>query len=310
MLLYPCAHSRHVSRFVSRNGQMAERPEFRMTLRIVRSTGLVVCLLALCSCERSSHEPPLPRPGLVAPDCLVREMPRREVHTSSSARATPALDAEDLLAVRPCLVNASQFTISSLGRAGELWRLLVDPVDRRHAVRLWVTSPTSGVELWSQVGDGRTRPAEIGFVADGGGYEVRVETASQLGLEPISPYLITLERMQRSTDDCCSVGAGPGCAADILTCLCDLDNRCCLGEYDTVCVAEAKGSCDVQCVDPAAQDDCCHPSTSGGCSVTPVEECVCDIDPYCCAVAFDRHCVALGNGRCRANCSRSEGANP
>ena len=271
--------------------------------------GVAGCLLAACcSCALADTES---RKSLAGLECPFHEVPSRTSGKGGPPQATLVVDPAEFVTASPCYSEASEFTIRSLGTAGEMWRLAVVSSDRQDAVRLSVTSPTSGVEFWSQRGDGRARAAEIGLVTDGDAYEVRVEFFSQLGVKPTSTYMIALERTPLGTDECCSMGPGPGCVdADILTCVCRFDNSCCLGEYDAVCVAEAKGVCDLRCGDSVEQKDCCHPSASGGCTATKVEECVCDIDPYCCVGAFDHHCVALSVGRCRGSCEPFTGSKP
>ncbi len=56
--------------------------------------------------------------------------------------------------------------------------------------------------------------------------------------------------------------------------------------------------------DAGRQHDCCSVTTVPGCTSKTAEACVCDVDPYCCTVAWDRSCVQLladnGCGSCPA----------
>jgi hypothetical protein len=56
---------------------------------------------------------------------------------------------------------------------------------------------------------------------------------------------------------------------------------------------------------PGSSDgSCCSPQLSGGCANETISACVCAIDDYCCADAWDELCVdavaILGCGGCEA----------
>ena len=48
--------------------------------------------------------------------------------------------------------------------------------------------------------------------------------------------------------------------------------------------------------------DCCSISPFPGCSDDAVSQCVCDMDPFCCEVAFDTLCAMESIGECGAEC--------
>jgi hypothetical protein len=104
---------------------------------------------------------------------------------------------------------------------------------------------------------------------------------------------------------CCAAQDDPGCG-DVLveSCVCELDPYCCDEAWDEACVNTAKlSACAPGCADPElAQLDCCSESEAAGCTEPEVQECVCSVDPYCCAHHWDAACVdhvdELGCGMC------------
>jgi hypothetical protein len=103
--------------------------------------------------------------------------------------------------------------------------------------------------------------------------------------------------------DCCTASSAPGCTdPSVNSCVCGIDSQCCSGAFDQVCVAEAVSECAAACTPPPPQSDCCGASAVPGCTVPDVQSCVCGIDPYCCAGAFDQNCAALAQEQCNAVC--------
>jgi hypothetical protein len=49
-------------------------------------------------------------------------------------------------------------------------------------------------------------------------------------------------------------------------------------------------------------NDCCTPSSSGGCNDAQVAACVCQGDPFCCSTEFDALCVNQAVSRCGRDC--------
>ena len=103
--------------------------------------------------------------------------------------------------------------------------------------------------------------------------------------------------------DCCTASAAPGCTDQAVhDCVCATDLGCCTSGFDQVCVAQAIAECGAACSLPPPQSDCCSASAVPGCTVPEVQECVCGIDPFCCAGSFDENCVGLAQGACGATC--------
>lgn len=103
--------------------------------------------------------------------------------------------------------------------------------------------------------------------------------------------------------DCCSASAAPGCTDQTVhDCMCATDLGCCTSGFDDVCVAQAIAECGAQCSLPPPESNCCSSSPVPGCTVPEVQECVCGIDPFCCAGSFDPNCAALAESQCGAIC--------
>jgi hypothetical protein len=49
--------------------------------------------------------------------------------------------------------------------------------------------------------------------------------------------------------------------------------------------------------------DCCTVHGTTGCNHTPCEECVCDLDPFCCSVSWDSFCVGEATDQCGSICN-------
>jgi len=97
--------------------------------------------------------------------------------------------------------------------------------------------------------------------------------------------------------DCCEPNGNLGCSnASIQQCVCDLDPFCCNTSWDGVCAdeVESKGCgtcpvvklpiCDSRC-------DCCEAPLTMGCSDPVIQECVCNLDPFCCDTEWDDICA-------------------
>jgi hypothetical protein len=97
-----------------------------------------------------------------------------------------------------------------------------------------------------------------------------------------------------ATHDCCTTG-GVGCS-DEACCkmVCSLDPFCCTSAWDTLCVSIAEAFCGLFCsvCGDAATHDCCTTTGGVGCTDADCCETVCDIDPFCCTVAWDSICVS------------------
>ncbi len=127
--------------------------------------------------------------------------------------------------------------------------------------------------------------------------------------------------------DCCKGNGTPGCKdAAVSECVCAQDAFCCQSEWDSICAQEvtnfgcgecggaagcgdgqcgADESCDIcpeDCGWCAGSGDCCEANNTPGCDDGSVQNCVCELDDYCCDVAWDFTCASevesFGCGDC------------
>ncbi len=142
---------------------------------------------------------------------------------------------------------------------------------------------------------------QVAAISDGGALSIRVRLAGGVPGQVLAArsFVVTVRIKPVPQRDCCAPGLGAGCSdTGTLACLCEWDNACCTTEHDATCVSEAIGLCGLRCSVAGRESDCYAASTVAGCSTTSVENCVCSIDPYCCAGAFDDNCVHLAMARC------------
>jgi hypothetical protein len=203
---------------------------------------------------------------------------------------------------RACANRADHFLLETADHVGALLSVVIEQIGGRGELDISVTAAENDVRFRSQSPRGERN---ISFVATAATYVLSVNLLADLAAEsPGRLYTARLQRLSRSMGDCCASHEGAGCADDaILTCLCQVDNACCSGPYDATCVAEARGSCSLNCAPALPANDCCTPNGTGGCSAPEVQACVCAIDPFCCVGGFDDHCVNLARHRCGATCS-------
>jgi hypothetical protein len=245
----------------------------------------------------------LPPPRDVAAGQLSACMTEGPEQGSARAEPRPLLVGSSLEG-RACANRTDSFILGTVEYAGAVLNVEVEQLGGRGELDVSVAELAGGARFPSQAPQGVVR-RNISFLASGEVYVLSVALLADLPEEsaPGRGYAVSLQELPRSGSDCCASGAGPGCADDgVLTCLCQLDNVCCSGPYDTTCVAEARSSCDLNCGSRLSMKDCCTPSTAGGCSEPDVLACVCAIDPYCCVGAFDENCVNLATQRCGAAC--------
>ncbi len=90
--------------------------------------------------------------------------------------------------------------------------------------------------------------------------------------------------------DCCSAHDDPSCNNPIISsCVCGMDPTCCEQGWDAKCAASVESLGCGQCT---GGGDCCDVGLSPGCESLAVQDCVCAVDPFCCADAWDEQCVA------------------
>ncbi len=107
---------------------------------------------------------------------------------------------------------------------------------------------------------------------------------------------------------CCDSTRTPGCVdPEVEACVCDVDRFCCDVVWDAECAAKvvAFGCGICEGIDPREENTgrCCDPGAGGvGCAEPELEQCVCDVDPFCCEVEWDLLCADLveevGCGSC------------
>ena len=124
---------------------------------------------------------------------------------------------------------------------------------------------------------------------------------------------------------CCGPNATPGCQdGDVSACVCGNDAFCCEGLWDDICVSIATDLCDLDCSSvcgdgtcdeaesclgceadcgPCAwSGDCCADNGTPGCDDLALTACTCDIDPFCCELAWDTFCVDEAIVSCGLDC--------
>lgn len=101
---------------------------------------------------------------------------------------------------------------------------------------------------------------------------------------------------------CCEPHDGLGCD-DIVCqdCVCALDPLCCTEIWDERCAEEAAVDCGERCAE-CISDDCCVPSDEPGCVEPICEDCVCNVDPFCCDEFWDDGCVIIATEDCPGEC--------
>jgi len=124
--------------------------------------------------------------------------------------------------------------------------------------------------------------------------------------------------------DCCAANGTPGCDdADCQATVCDADPFCCDTAWDQLCADEAAEMCPLCAGEPwcgdgecnaeetcatCAEDcgdcagDCCESNGTPGCDDIDIQDCVCELDPYCCEVNWDGICAGEAEADCGADC--------
>jgi hypothetical protein len=105
---------------------------------------------------------------------------------------------------------------------------------------------------------------------------------------------------------CCtaSTDGDKGCNdGAVQDCLCIADPWCCDIEWDATCVKRAAAEKCTECVAADGTGGCCRTREVPGCGNDTKERCVCDVDPFCCDVAWDAICVNTASELGCANCS-------
>ena len=104
---------------------------------------------------------------------------------------------------------------------------------------------------------------------------------------------------------CCTASEQPGCPEDpgVEACVCKFDAFCCEQQWDAKCVGTGLGDCGLDCMGGGGGGgDCCMPHGGPECDDVPVNDCVCELDPYCCDEQWDEICVSEAQYACTADC--------
>jgi hypothetical protein len=109
-----------------------------------------------------------------------------------------------------------------------------------------------------------------------------------------------------STNDCFTVGNGPGCSdIECCTLICSVDIQCCTVSWDAGCASNATLFCDGGPIDPPppsgcgiAENDCFESGPVAGCSDAACCAAVCAIDLFCCNTQWDLLCVKAALDLC------------
>lgn len=105
------------------------------------------------------------------------------------------------------------------------------------------------------------------------------------------------------SDACCMPVRQPGCSDGALEdCVCAADPYCCQMAWDFMCVMAANQACGADCNPGGGSTACCDLHMMPGCDDMMVENCVCDLDPFCCNQAWDEQCVDEADQQCNADC--------
>jgi hypothetical protein len=128
--------------------------------------------------------------------------------------------------------------------------------------------------------------------------------------------------------DCCEIHDYDGCTQPTCeSCVCDLDDYCCLASWDEWCAYTAEVSCAEECACAptcgdgscdlpetcgtcpedcgACTEDCCSVREDPGCDQISCESCVCEEDAYCCELGWDAACleIVLDTELCASDCT-------
>ncbi len=155
-----------------------------------------------------------------------------------------------------------------------------------------------------------------GVILDGTGQDAPVALYVQTD-GAAAPYLslsdlvVTEVAACATVHDTCETGAAldPACDACVAS-ICNVDPYCCENAWDSICVGEVLSVCDqVHC--DASAGSCAHSVCDTGTKLvsgcdTPVNPsctaAICNVDPYCCATAWDWICQGEVASVCGLGC--------
>lgn len=124
-------------------------------------------------------------------------------------------------------------------------------------------------------------------------------------------FELNIEAAGTLSGDCCAADDSSGCQDVAITqCVCGgpvvvgFDpSGCCTGEWTAQCAGYAATQCEDAACDLVDGGSCCvGDSGAPGCDATPVQDCVCDFDSFCCEGEWDDACVETAVAICSADC--------
>ena len=140
--------------------------------------------------------------------------------------------------------------------------------------------------------------------AGGGAYSAAGQPASQADIPTECSAPNTLNAVR-----CCG---DTGAAAKSMTCVAETSGTCQDGEACTIDSCVPGTGCvshdATYCEDPATlpEESCCGGTATPFCGDASCVACVCELDPYCCIVAWDGQCALKARGSCWLNCAGCE----
>ena len=119
----------------------------------------------------------------------------------------------------------------------------------------------------------------------------------------VGTFELDIDLLGTPTGDCCAADDSAGCENITVTqCVCSDIPDCCDSGWSDFCVGYGASNCSSGCalIDGGS---CCDEQGTGGCDATAVQDCVCEIDSFCCDTAWDATCVEYGTTYCLADCA-------
>jgi len=129
--------------------------------------------------------------------------------------------------------------------------------------------------------------------------------------DAVGTFELNIEQAGTLSGDCCAADDSAGCESAVTTqCVCGADIGdfgalvdCCGDVWTDACAGLASSQCDAGCATVDGGGCCDGESGAPGCDVMEVQECVCDLDSYCCDTEWDPVCVEMAGLFCFAECA-------
>lgn len=129
--------------------------------------------------------------------------------------------------------------------------------------------------------------------------------------DAVGTFELNIEQAGTLSGDCCAADDSAGCESAATTqCVCGADIGmfgalvdCCGDEWTDACAGLASSQCDAGCTTVDGGGCCDGETGEPGCDVMEVQECVCDLDAYCCDTEWDPVCAEMAGLFCFAECA-------